>query len=629
MPDATLHIVTTTDDAGIRVTIARLQELDSKIRAGTASIAEQAEFIKKGTALWSSFDGETRKLNQDFAATIATTKNLKEQGIDPLTGATGRLHKTYFEAGTQLREYNRTMLFGGLAADEMGAKEDTLANKIRSGRQERRMGMFAVRESTAAVGSLIGGESALAKTMTDGASAAFGMKFALDMMGGSAIKIALPFAIFIGLATVIKDLLKGSKDDTEKAAEATKKHAEQVEQLAEKIRKLSNELDNAFPGGKRTLEIIVDMKKSINDQLKEIDEQIKAEKEKSGGALTLFGQDTELGRLTKLRESTRQYFEYQEGKLREHAKLVREFVQLSQSVNMDQMRKVLAAGFTSEELAALTKGLTDQLAITKAGTEIWFRYTKALELVQKAVKQLSETREQLAERMQKDIHVSAPGESLTPSQILGGRGNIWGMGKPQLQHGWLGEEGVFHPQFEKGKNDAEMLGETMKNSFTQATTTLADELRKTFGLANNLVGNFFATILSGLTQFAAAKAGSGLWDILSGIFNIGTAIATGGVSLAPTALFGAAKTITAHASGDYWFTNPTIAMDTRTKQFHMIADQGPEHLANMNQMAQASRYGGGQKPVFIINNTFDEGGIATVVERGNITNSRRRVGGGK
>jgi len=191
--------------------------------------------------------------------------------------------------------------------------------------------------------------------------------------------------------------------------------------------------------------------------------------------------------------------------------------------------------------------------------------------------------------------------------------------------GRYGEEKTIQlaEPFKEANKDAVQLGNTMENAFSQATSALADEFSRTFGLADNLAGQFFATVLSGISQMLAMKATGGLLDLLG----LGVTIAGGG--LTPTAIFAGIKTITAHASGDYWFNEPTFAVGMKTGQRHIIAEREPEYLAgpmSSNRMGQAGRYGASNiivQPVIYAN--VDRAGISVLVEQGNRINRGRRI----
>jgi hypothetical protein len=63
--------------------------------------------------------------------------------------------------------------------------------------------MFAVNEGISALQSATGSQNAFTTAISQGASAVFGIKFALDAVGGSFAQLALPIGIVIGLYTAL------------------------------------------------------------------------------------------------------------------------------------------------------------------------------------------------------------------------------------------------------------------------------------------------------------------------------------------------------------------------------------------------------------------------------------------
>jgi hypothetical protein len=118
------------------------------------------------------------------------------------------------------------------------AREQSLIGTIRQSRQERRLGMFAINESLHALEAATGSENQFAKAVSGGATAVFGIKFALDAMGESMSKVALPIAIAVGLWTVLRDLFGGSAEASKKLNEELKKQNETVIGLVENLEKL-------------------------------------------------------------------------------------------------------------------------------------------------------------------------------------------------------------------------------------------------------------------------------------------------------------------------------------------------------------------------------------------------------
>jgi hypothetical protein len=105
------------------------------------------------------------------------------------------------------------------------AQERSFTNVIRESRQERRLYRYAMLEGVAAIESMTGKEDVLTKSVTNGAQAVFGMKFALDAMGLSA-KAAWPVAIIVAAWSVISGILDSQKKKTEELNEVLRENLE-------------------------------------------------------------------------------------------------------------------------------------------------------------------------------------------------------------------------------------------------------------------------------------------------------------------------------------------------------------------------------------------------------------------
>ena len=177
-----------------------LNDLFDKIRDGTASIDDQARAVKLGTALYKSWGSANESLKSSLAGSIATIKDLKDQALAPLNSTIANTQRQYFDMGAGLRD--------------LGLQEKGVTDIIRQSRGERRMYMYATREAEQAITSITGENSVFAKSLSEGTSSVFGIKFALDAMGMSLY--ALPIALVIGLFTVLRTLIKDSTVDMSK-----------------------------------------------------------------------------------------------------------------------------------------------------------------------------------------------------------------------------------------------------------------------------------------------------------------------------------------------------------------------------------------------------------------------------
>ena len=164
MPDSNLNITVTTDSKA-------LQDLVTKLNAGTITVKE--------------FSKTVRDLKSEA---IPGSQALKDLG----------------DVAAQVSMQSKSVI----------AQERTFTNVIRESRQERRLYRYAMLEGVAAVQALTGKEDILTASVTNGAQAVFGMKFALDAMGVSA-KAAWPVAIIVAAWTVISGILSSHKKAVE------------------------------------------------------------------------------------------------------------------------------------------------------------------------------------------------------------------------------------------------------------------------------------------------------------------------------------------------------------------------------------------------------------------------------
>ncbi len=143
------------------------------------------------------------------------------KSIDLLKGGVGALHRSYFEQGEVLRT--------------MAIKEKGFTEILRESRQERRLGMYATRELSQAMATVIGVQGgAFANALQAGASGAFAMKLGLDAVGGSLAALSAPIAAAIFAYAV---LTKAFADNSGEA----RKNVEELRKLTDTIMKLKLE----------------------------------------------------------------------------------------------------------------------------------------------------------------------------------------------------------------------------------------------------------------------------------------------------------------------------------------------------------------------------------------------------
>ena len=164
MSDSNLNITVTTDSG-------QLQDLINKLNSGNISMGE--------------YNKTVRTLRSE---SIAGSQSLKDLG----------------DVTAQVSNQSRSL----------ASQQNSLIGIMKQDRQERRLGMFAVMESMHAIDGLVGKQSILSSSITNGAQAVFGMKFALEAMGMAATA-AWPVALIVGAWSVISGILSSEKKATE------------------------------------------------------------------------------------------------------------------------------------------------------------------------------------------------------------------------------------------------------------------------------------------------------------------------------------------------------------------------------------------------------------------------------
>jgi hypothetical protein len=221
MAETNLNISVTVADG-----VENLKQLEAAIKAQRAAWKDAAIGSQEYTAA-----------GQKLAQMLDQKNELTKIGLS----YDAQVKQSYFSMGEALR------------VQTVGEKG--LTDVIRSARQDRRMYMFAIRETETALTSVVGKESAVTSAMTTGAQAVFGMKFALEAMGVAATA-AWPVAIIVAAWSVISGILASQKKDTEDLNAVLRENLDleiklgriapeagvgaDVAQLAEEKRKLAN-----------------------------------------------------------------------------------------------------------------------------------------------------------------------------------------------------------------------------------------------------------------------------------------------------------------------------------------------------------------------------------------------------
>lgn len=169
MPDNVLNITVQTDSK-------TLQDLINKLNSGALSV-------------------------KDFAKAAREVKNELVIG--------SQAQKDFGDMMNQVSVQTKSVL----------AQQNSLIGVMKTARQERRLGMFAVTEFMRATEGLTGKDNEMSKAIMGSTQAFFGMKFALDAMGGGLATLSTPLSLLIASFTFIKGLLKDIKDYAKEATE--------------------------------------------------------------------------------------------------------------------------------------------------------------------------------------------------------------------------------------------------------------------------------------------------------------------------------------------------------------------------------------------------------------------------
>lgn len=152
-------------------------------------------------------------------------------------------------------------------------------------------------------------------------------------------------------------------------------------------------------------------------------------------------------------------------------------------------------------------------------------------------------------------------------------------------------------------NSAFMSG--INNVAGTISSAIGGAFANVFGGAHTLLGGFVGAFTQALSDMAAQV-------LMSGIFN----------SIFPSlGLLGGFKLF---ASGG-WIPEPVVGVGKSGARY-MFGEKGPEYVVANDQLQNARQsMAPTMQPVFVIKNNITASGLATFVERGTRTNSRRRT----
>lgn len=608
MPDNKLELI---------VSIAGQSELNTlfaKIKAGTASIDEQAKAVKLATKLYNSWGSENDALKASLAGSIRTIKDLKTQAVDPLIAANGKMMKSYFRTGEELRRFYREQLVGDRTMRE--------ATQTLSG-----------------FGSMLGGEG-LGKIVGTATGRFQEMEFAVNGLGIAAQsgspKLASLGQKLIGFATPLAVAAAGFG----LLMMAVKKADEVFEKFEATLKKQTELLISS--GRISKLEQVLMLTRQLNTNMKEV---------KPDFWMSFLGPRT-MGAdfMTRLIE------------------------QQNKEIQILEKRKTLVMDIGKAEAFLMKMRVQEAEAWEEFGLPTKEYKAREAEEFLKGIRART--------RAFDESRAMSPFQREVFKGGLIGQGKITGIKGVGFQSaGRLVQEGVGFGDMLKMEFDEEankkrdaFISE-LTTGFRSAISVLADGFINTFHLGEGLAGRFAATLLSSFSaiavdlgakwiavqligqsvqQASAAAMAATTAATMAGIAASATPAATlvsiatmGGAaavgSAAVIAALGAtqaaqtglsfinlganvaSETLQKHAKGDYWFTEPTYAVGMYSGQKHMIAENGPEHLSNMNQVAQAGRYGGRDFPPMSLRTEIAGSNLALIVDVGTKQNDRRWI----
>ena len=166
-------------------------------------------------------DAEVKKLNATLQSHNSTVKEI-QTAYNQLTGIV-KTNATAQQISTgEWKESTAALQQGKKVIKETNAELTGMAGTIRAARQEKRMFRFAVVELMGAFNGLTevfglteGKSKALTDGLKGGMEAAFGLKFAIDMLGANAALLSTPIAIAVGVVVLLASVFKTAKQNAD------------------------------------------------------------------------------------------------------------------------------------------------------------------------------------------------------------------------------------------------------------------------------------------------------------------------------------------------------------------------------------------------------------------------------
>ena len=409
---------------------------------------------------------------------------------------------------------------------------------------------------------------------------------------------------------------------------------EQAVKTKEDFVKLSAEIKTMFPNDKRTLEIIVSIKKSLVTEATEIEEKMKKLVSEGRGQETIFGIKTEYGQLKSDHDVLIRQIQQGNLGLKDRAQLVKFIVELAATGREKNVKQLLlSGGYTEAEIDGVSKALKAQFNELKIGTEAYTRYALANKAVKDAqdsldpekTKRAIEERNKLIEKMYEESYklmrkpIDVRGQNIVDAfpglaknaefmknySALTTRKEFWA--EPSYGKGdWYTEQDSTLARFQNlqdvkrmgredvyglkgvglksaGMYDATIgIGESLKGELDKVkpeAELFSNTMAQGFREATNVLADGLQKAL-GLGDSLAERL---LGTLLSGFLQLGMNYVTGGLG-----------SVLGFAGGGM-INEPVVGMGMRSRSIYTLAERGPEYVspASANRMGQQGRYGGG------------------------------------
>lgn len=493
------------------------------------------------------------------------------------------------------------------AAKAMNPNFTAMSQHIREARMEKRLLTFAAVELTQGITgvttslvALVGGSektSEQVKSITGGftsaLSAGMGLKFALDLIGGSFAKFSGPIAIAVGGITLlgaiatankkqVQELNKSIEDNTELLLKLGRITEEQYIKMLGLQKNAAEKESATGPGFFNLLfaSLTGGTTGMVNTALQDIyDTQNKT--------LQIESKITDEKKKQK-DEQQKQIAEQQKQSLEE--KRLRE-ESLSRATYQAQLLVELGSGSQAAVVAAIQKQLKNETDINRQ-----------LELRIKLNSAIQAQYVEESEKMTRNALTPLPSTSI-PGMSTGGKIATPGMVK-------VGRAGI--PEVQVSFAEALQAEYVFQNSFTAGVNSMANEISmkigtafaNMFGGAKTMLGSFVGAFMDALSNIAAQVAAAG---ILNAIFP----------SLGLMGGF--------HFAGGGMIEEPVIGRGLKSGKSYTFGEMGSEMVTPISRMGQSSGTSNAMRSYVTVTPIVGYKELAVKVEVGNRMNSQIRT----